>query len=1031
MIKTNDKITDQVDQKKDKQVRQPEEKFLWRSFEAKQEKKEKECSSQEVSSSPNEFPSSVQELIDRGVNSGLNRKSFLTFMGASLAMAATNCHRKPIEKILPYLQRPEGHTPGVPTYYATSYVHSEGVLPILVKTREGKPIKIEGNSEHPLNQGAMSADGFATIWDLYDPDRLRHPMKKTNAGFRKISWEKAFKEIPSLLTKKVRVLARPSYSPSERSVLRSFSSRYFAELIVYDPIGNQNEIASGQKLSHGEAIIPRYQLDTTSLILSIEADFLGTWLSPEIFTKQFSQKRDPNGEKMIKLISVETMMSLTGANSDKRIPIKAGSHRFFLLGLAHLLFPSSTQKGNGSLHKLLEKYTPRATARVCGVDIKDLQALATELLKFKKKALVVAGGASTLEEDTGSTHYLGNLINYLLGSDSAAFSQAPQKKQNDISSHRLLRTLISDMKEEKVETLLIDRANPVYDMPENSGFVEALSKVKNIIYIGTHRNETAEKSNYIMTASHFMESWSDGYSHDIYHIVQPVVRPLFNTRSLGDILLSLQNKKISFYEYVKSNSSKYIKGSWEDCLAQGFSQRGRLLSSQGTRPFNLRYAFEMTSMQAPLNKGYSLNIYQNLQIGDGRGANISFRQELPDPVTKVTWGNFVAVSPIDAKNHDWKIGDKLVVQSGSQKIVLPAFIQPGLTEGSIAIAMGYGHSAMGRVAKNVGENIFKLADFSQRGMRYAGLNVSVDKIPGKIKIATTQRHHEIPGSEKRGIANFTTLSEYKKDATAGHTSFNAAPGSKQLPGKGLYPGHSYDGYRWGMNVDLSKCTGCSACVVSCYSENNIPAVGKKEILVGREMSWLRIDRYYSGDDANPEVIFQPVMCQHCENAPCENVCPVVATTHSHEGLNEMAYNRCIGTRYCSNNCPYKVRRFNWLENWEGKLKDPEQYALNPDVTVRSRGVIEKCSFCIQRIAEKRQSSKIENRHIEDGELLTACQQGCPADAIDFGNINDKRSKVSKKQSEKRAYKVLLNINVQPSVSYMTKVKNIETFTVID
>ncbi len=1004
-------------------VKQKKEKNLWRSFESKE--------SSELPSASEEFPSSVQELIDRGVISGLNRRSFLTFMGASLAMAATNCHRRPVEKILPYLQRPESHTPGLPTYYATSYVHSEGVLPMLVKTREGKPIKIEGNPEHPLSQGAMSADGFATIWDLYDPDRLRHPMKKTDVGFRKISWKRAFGETSSLLKKRVRVLTRPSYSPSEQSVLRSFSSRYFAELIVYDPAGNQNEVLAGQRLSHGEAIIPRYQFDVASLVLSVEADFLGTWISPEVFTKQFSKQRDPDGEKMIKLISVETMMSLTGTNSDKRIPIKAGSHRSFLLGLAHLLLPSSAQRRNESLRKLLEKYTPRATDRACGIGPKDLQALVDELLKFKGKALVVAGGSSTLEEDKGSTHYLGNLINYLLGSGSAIFSQAPHKKKNDISPHPKLRTLIADMRDGKIETLLIDRANPVYDMPHGSGFVEALSKVKNVIYIGTHRNETAEKSNYIMAASHFMESWGDGYSHDIYHIVQPVVRPLFSTRSAGDILLSLQNNETSFHEYVKSKSSRYIKGSWEDCLAQGFSQRSGFLRSQGIRPFNLRYAFEMTSIQAPLDKSYSLNIYQNLQIGDGRGANISFRQELPDPVTKVTWGNFVAVSPTDAKKNNWKTGDKLVVQSASQKITLPAFVQPGLIAGSVAIAMGYGHSAMGRVAKGVGENIFKLAGFSQSGMRYAGLNVNVDKIPGKIKVATTQRHHEIPGYEKRGIANFTTLSEYKKDASAGHTSFNEAPGSEHLPGKGLYSGHSYNGYRWGMNVDLSKCTGCSACVMSCYSENNIPAVGKKEILVGREMSWLRIDRYYSGDDTNPEVIFQPVMCQHCENAPCENVCPVVATTHNHEGLNEMTYNRCIGTRYCSNNCPYKVRRFNWLENWEGKLKDPEQYALNPDVTVRSRGVIEKCSFCIQRIAERRQVSKLENRQIEDGELLTACQQGCPADAIDFGNINDKKSKVSKKQNEERAYKTLLNINVKPSVTYMTKVRNTESFTVID
>ncbi len=1001
---------------------------FWRSVESKE--------SDLSSSSPNsvsrdnnplarEFPDSVQTLIDRGVGAGLNRKSFFTLMGASIAMMTASCSRKPIEKILPYLQRPGSHVPGLPTYYATSYVHSEGVLPLIIKTKEGKPIKVEGNPDHPLTEGGMSADGFATIWDLYDPDRLKHPSKKTKFGFRKISWKTALKEIQPLVKKKIHILKRPSYSPSEQSLLQRFTDRHFAELVVYDTVGVQHEILSGQKLSHGDNIIPRYQFDKADLILSIEADFLGTWISPELFAKQFSTRRDPDADNMNKLISVETMMSLTGANSDLRIPIKSGSHRSFILGLAHILLPFTLRKNDISLRQLLKEYTPKMTAQVCGVDVKILEALAKEILKFKGRILVVAGGTSTREENRGSSHYLGNLINYLVGSSpNSIMSQAPQKSKNDISSHKKLKKLIQDMQKGEVETLIIDHANPVYDLPRNSGFSEALSKVKNVIFIGTHRNETAEMANYMLAASHFMESWGDGYSYGIYHIVQPVIRPLFDTRSAGDIFLSLQKRKESFHNYVQKTSIKYIKNNWQDCLANGFLQRTNLSSSQSERSFNIRYVFEMTSIQAPINKGYVLNLYQNIQIGDGRGANISFRQELPDPITKVTWGNFLAVSPLDARKNGWKTGDKFLIKNNDQEILLPAFIQPGLVEGSVAAAMGYGHSSLGKIGKNIGANIFKLAEFNERGTRYTGLDVDLKKIPGKIKIATTQRHYEIPGLNGRGLANATILSKYKINTKAGHSSLNDAPGSKNLPGKGLYVDHKYDGYRWGMNIDLNKCTGCSACVISCYSENNIPAVGKKEILVGREMSWLRIDRYYSGDEINPEVVFQPVMCQHCENAPCENVCPVVATTHSHEGLNEMAYNRCIGTRYCANNCPYKVRRFNWLENWEGKLTDPQQYALNPDVTVRSRGVIEKCSFCIQRIAEKRQTAKLSNRQIYDGELLTACQQGCPSNAIVFGNINDKESKVFKQQNDQRSYRALLSINVKPSVTYMTKVKNV-------
>ena len=989
---------------------------LWKSFESKDS----------TETDPYEFTPKVQELIDRGIHSKLDRKSFFTLMGASLSMAAVNCHRRPVEKILPYVQRPEDHVPGTASYYATAYVNSEGVLPMIVKTREGKPIKVEGNEGHPITKGAMTADGYATIWDMYDPARLKHPLKRSGRYFKKVAWDVLSKEIHSTLKRRVRVLAKTSYSPAEIRLRSDFSRKYFANVVTYDPIGTQHEILHGQKMSYGSGLIPYYRFDKADLILSIEADFLGTWLSPEVYTKQFSSRRDPDSKNMNRLISVETMMSITGANSDLRIPITAGSHLVFVMGLVKQMLSRSTYAGMGDMEALLEDYTPSLVSQICGVDARSLKSLADELLKYKGRCLVVAGSGNSLQEEKGALHYLGNLLNAMLQNQAdTVITQTPLREEYDLSSHRDLRNLIRDMKKGEVETLLIDRANPIYELPQASGFQDALKKVKNVIVIAFHKDETAQQAHYILPVSHFMESWGDSYAYGTYSIVQPVIRSLFDTRSAGDIWLLLQKKSISFYEFIKNNVSKrYLKNSWDKALSLGYSQEIKPSIQGARRGFSTRYLFKMDFREKRPRKGYFLNLYQNLQIKDGSGANIAFRQELPDPITKVVWGNFLAISPEDAKQNNWKTGDNLSLTRGDHKAILPAFVQPGLVQGSVAMALGYGHTALGKIAKGVGFNAWKFVDFSKWGTRHSGLSIQLSKVSGKSKIATTQKHHDIPGSGKRGIANTATLLEYKNSKKAGHTEFNELePGTEKLPGKGLYPGHKYEDHRWGMSVDLSRCTGCSACVISCYSENNIPAVGKSEVLVGREMSWIRIDRYYRGDSNNPDVIFQPVMCQHCENAPCENVCPVAATSHSPEGLNDISYNRCIGTRYCVNNCPYKVRRFNWFENWEGKIEDPLQYSLNPDVTVRSRGVIEKCSFCVQRISEKRQLAKLKDSKIKDQELKTACQQGCPADAISFGDINDQTSDVSQKQRQERSYRVLLHTNVKPSVTYMTRIKN--------
>ncbi len=1015
-----------------------ESKQIWNSYESLAHKIQNgSIEEQQEWPTSSEFHPSIKDILERGAENGLKRRSFLTLMGASLAMAGLNCYKKPIEKIVPYLDRPVEHQPGIPIDYASAHISSESVIPILVKTREGKPIKVEGNPDHPILKGGIHSDSLATIWDLYDPDRLRNPLRRKKSRLQKAAWGTILSALKNLPKKKIAILSRPSYSPSEKSIIQKFATRNKADWIVYDPVGNQQEVLEGEAIIRGNAIIPRYQFDKADIILSIEADFLGTWINPELFTKQFSSRRNPDKINMNRLVTAETMMSLTGANSDERISLPSGTHIIFALGLAHLILPESIYRSNRLLKNRLSLYTPEKVARMCNISEETLNNLAYDLLGSKGKSIVVGGGASCRNGESGHLHYVASLLNALLQNDGKTIlTQAAHKEKNDISTTKELLGLIANMRKGKIHTLIIDQANPVFDLPASTEFKEALKKVKEVILISTHRNETAEYAHYILSASHFMESWKDGYSYGVYSIAQPLIRTLFQTRSVGDIWLSLnelgepedpkrRKKEKNFYHYIKNNiSRKYINDNWEDTLSQGYFVKEKPLKETSGRSINWSYLQNISPSLKEKPKRYHLNLYENLQIKDGSGANISFRQELPDPITKVTWGNYAAVSPQDATKEGWKMGDRLKIASKTASVILPVFIQPGVPSGSISAAIGYGHKVLGKVAKNVGQNVWKFAILREEGYISSGIPVDISLEVGKEKIATVQKHHEIPGAEKRGLVNFTSLEEYKKNKKAGHSEFSKLePGSAKMPGKGLYPEHKYKGYRWGMNIDLTKCTGCSACVTGCYSENNIPAVGKKEVLVGREMSWLRIDRYYHGNPENPEVLFQPVMCQHCENAPCENVCPVAATTHSSEGLNDMTYNRCIGTRYCANNCPYKVRRFNWHENWENKIKDPQQYSLNPDVTVRSRGVIEKCSFCIQRIAEKRQKARLENRKIQDKEIQTACQQACPSEAITFGNINNVRSRVSQEQKKQRSYKVLLHTNVKPSVTYMTKVKN--------
>lgn len=1003
---------------------------MWRSVESREIMRYENSDNGSLAENSAEFSKEANDItknvVNKTINHNLNRKRFLQIMGASMGVAGLNCVREPMEKIVPYVIRPPEAQPGMPTYYATVKVDSTGVTPMLVKTREGKAIKVEGHEDHPLYKGAMTADAHATIWELYDPDRLRTSQVAANGKLVDEATESVLNKAAEALNgaKNVRVLSGPSFSPTENNIKSKFLARgNNRKQVVYDALGDIGDLQAAQGAAYGQALVPQYRFDKADLILSLEADFLGTWIAPALFTKQYSSRRNPDG-KMTRLVTAEAMMSVTGGNSDQRIPLKAGTQNAFAMGLASLLLKSSSFGLPSAVRSRIDAYTPQKTAEITGVNPEVLAALADELNRNKGRSLVVAGGAS-VRGGSGDTAKLGALLNAILNNDGKTVISSVPLFKADISSHSELKGLVKELKSGKVDVLVLDRVNPAFDLPANSEIAEAISQANTVIAIATHIDESSQKADLVIAASHFLEAWGDAYYSGYYSVSQPAITPLFDTISSDEAWMKLTGLGGEHREYVQSVAANYLTGSlgraWDNTVKNGYFVSKATPNSHAGRRFNAG-ALNGISETPKSGGAFSLNLIATVQMGDGRNANNKFRHELPDPVTKICYDNYAAISAEDAKANNWKMGDILEVSNANGSIKLPVFIQPGMVNGSMAIPVGYGHEALGKVAAGLGANAMKLASFDASGITFSGLQVKAAKVDDGYRIATTQRHHEMHG---RNLARYASLAEYKKDHHAGNHSH-------KLPGKGLYPTHDYSvdsdapGYKWGMSIDLSKCTGCSSCVLSCYSENNIPTTSRAEVWRGREMNWMRIDRYYEGDPAKPETIsahFQPLMCQHCEAAPCENVCPTAATNHSHEGLNDMAYNRCIGTRYCSANCPYKVRRFNYFENWYGKVEEPMQMALNPDVTVRGRGVIEKCSMCVQRINEQRQMARAEGRQVDEADLKTACQVGCPADAITFGDLGDKETTASKNAANARAYTILDELLTKPRIRYMTKIMN--------
>jgi MoCo/4Fe-4S cofactor protein with predicted Tat translocation signal len=967
---------------------------------------------------------------------GESRRDFLKLMGFSLGAATlASCTPIPERQALPLAEEPEGLVPGVASFYATTCGGCAAGCGLLVKVRDGRPIKVEGNALS-FSGGGTCAVGQATVLSLYDGERLRGPLL---AG-RKASWP----EVDAFVTGRlgainsrqgrIVLLTGAVLGPATRQLIGEWLTRYpGARHLVYEPV-SQAALRTAVEKSFGRSVVPRYHFDRARLVVSLEADFLGTWLSPVEHSRQYAAARRPGGaDQPLRHVQIESGMSLTGSNADERIavlPSELGGAALALLdGVSRL----AGQAGVSSLEELP------------GRD--KLARVAAELWGQRGKSLVACGVNDV------AVQRIVLRINALLGNIGTTVdleSPSFQSQGDDVG----VAALVSEMERGEVQAILLHGVNPVYDHPEAARFRAGLGRVALKISFADRLDETAALADVVVPDHHFLESWNDAEPVTGWRgLTQPTIAPLFATRAFAESLLAWSpGEKPDWHGYLREHWRREVfprqdvrrdfDDFWDRSLEAGGVALAAVPASAPMAPItetSIDVASDSTAILAAHQQaaaarragGIEVRLYQKVALRDGRHANNPWLQELPDPVSKVTWGNYVSVAPRTATELGLAEGDVVALRAphGGAAIELPVQIQPGQPSGAVSVALGYGRTAAGRVGNKVGANAFPLRPVLNG---YAGgfaTGYRISKTGQNEPLAATQTHHSMEG---RAIVREATLAEYRKNPAAG--AAGTAGNEEHLKGgKGgerasLWEEYPKEGHFWGMVVDLSACTGCAACVVACQAENNVAVVGKDEVRRGREMHWIRVDRYYTGSEEAPATVYQPMMCQHCDHAPCETVCPVLATVHSSDGLNQQVYNRCVGTRYCANNCPYKVRRFNWF-NYAGNEKfdyamnsDLGRMVLNPDVVVRSRGVMEKCSLCIQRIQE----GKLKGRHspegLRDGDIKTACQQACPADAIVFGDLNDRESTVTHRQTDPRFYHVLEDLGTRPGVGYLTKLR---------
>lgn len=1050
---------------------------------------------------------------DKLKETSTGRRDFLKFLGFSVAAATVAACEAPVVKAVPYVNKPEDIIPGKANWYASTYYDGNSYANILVKTREGRPIQIKGNREQGFTKGGINPQILASVLSLYDGERLQHAMK----GGEGIETATADREIIAELEKikskggKVVLVSKTLASPSTYGVVNEFKSFITGEEtaaqvsndnvtdaeaglvesvetlqsstgasfehIEYDA-ASYSAIRKANKASFGKNIIPDYDLSKAKTIVSFSADFLSSWLLPTQFTSQYQLKRNPDGEWMSKHYQFESNMSITGSNADERFMLKPSEEAAVISALIKACGGNA-----GGVDATLPDFISEDVIKKVAADL--------------KKGGVVLAGANNV-----AIQILVNQLNDLIGAYEHTINlnnPIHLHQSNDEQMMALVKGITSG---KAPDAVIFYGVNPVYSAPKGSMLKDALEKIKLSVSFAAYADETASKCKYIIPDHHTLEAWND-YSPKAneYAIAQPTIRPLFDTCAAQETLLVWAGKanrqgkdSTVFYEYMQKTwaANGYDETAFADFTTYWNSTVHNSAVSMEAKPAS-KQAFNSSALSGiskMLPKGGDVEVvlYQKAGIGIGDQANNPWLQEMPDPISKVTWDNYITMNPETMEKDGYNLeldqehGTTLAeITVGDESFTLPVYPSPGQAQGTVGVALGYGRGENGekigkaafhtkeyggydadengnRIA--IGKNAFRFVQTGNGVMEYSAVASLVNKRE-EYPIATTQIHQTVMG--RSSVVKETTLEIYKN---SGVEAYNPPHELMKIDENGEHvyaPMEEFDlwekhpvehiGHRWGMTIDLSSCIGCGSCLIACQSENNVPVVGKDEVRRGREMHWLRLDRYYASDEEaavgqrenadtfdygkaekpamNPKVVHQPMMCQHCNHAPCETVCPVAATTHSNEGLNQMTYNRCIGTRYCANNCPYKVRRFNWF-NYPSYKKFAEvnpaqddlgRMVLNPDVTVRTRGVMEKCSFCVQKIQEGKLKAKVDSRPVKDGDVTTACADACPTNAITMGDWNDVNSAVRKSSEDNRSYQALEEVGVKPNVWYKVKVRN--------
>ncbi|HEV2469818.1 MAG TPA: TAT-variant-translocated molybdopterin oxidoreductase [Candidatus Sulfotelmatobacter sp.] len=959
-----------------------------------------------------EFPKGASEWLDT-----VSRRGFLKVLGASLGLAGmTGCVKLPLEPIVPYVRQPEGVIPGRPMYYASAVTLGGYANPVLVESHLGRPTKIEGNDQHPLSLGGTDIFTQAELLTMYDPDRSQSVMSMGDQR----SWASFLSTIRGPLAAQkalqgagIRILTRTITSPTLADQIRNLQKIYpQAKWHVYEPL-NRDNVLEGAKMAFGQPVETRYDFTKADVVVSLDADFLYAGYPGNVkYIRDFASRRNPDGN-MNRLYMIESMPTSTGAKADHRIPMRASEMERFaesmIGGVASVVFTGDGGPERTRLHRAL-----------------------TQDLQHEGTSLIIVGDHLPPDFHAWAHH-----LNQTLGNVGKTVFYTDPVDANPVNQFDSLKELIADINGGKVDLLIILDGNPAYDAPADLNFAEVLKggKAPLRVHYGLYNNETAELCNWHVPATHELEAWGDARAFDgTVSIIQPLIAPLYNAKSPIEFVAMLSGQAdASGYDIVRAYWQKQHTGSdfepfWRKSLHDGWIEGTALppkefkFKASDVMPVMAGAGNAPTGTNADTN-AIELNIRRDPTIYDGRFSNNGWLQELPKPMSKLTWDNAILMGPKMAERLQIATKDVVELELNGTKATGAVWIQAGHPDNSVTITLGYGRTRAGRVGTGQGFNAYP---FRTSAAPYFVSGVHLRKTGDIYELASTQgmQSMDTPDGGHRPLVRETTLEEYKKNPNFAHEEEPDVPNELTL-----YKPYPYkeEAYAWGMTIDLNKCVGCNNCMLACQSENNIAVVGHEQTLLGRHMHWIRIDAYYQGDRENPKAYFQPVPCMQCEDAPCEVVCPVGATNHSSEGLNDMVYNRCVGTRYCSNNCPYKVRRFNFLlfQDW-----DTPQYKMmrNPDVSVRSRGVMEKCSYCIQRINERRidteTASVREGKQIRIGdELKTACQQSCPAEAIVFGNINDPNSRVSKIKNHSLNYSLLGELNTRPRTTYLAEVRN--------